>query len=185
MRVPLYTPYFCEENVWQLLADPRLEGRERYAVFISNAERQVAMWSQRAAVLPGTPVVWDYHVVVIARGAAGFEVWDLDCTDGCPLPFARWREVTFDVAREMPEDLVPLFRVVTGAEYRARLSSDRAHMRLPDGGFLREPPPWDPIVRAEEPPNLQRFVDVESPFVGEVLDLRELTSRFGCEAGEE
>src|SRR5690606_9557849 len=37
VRVPmLYTPYFCEENVWQLLGDPRLEGRERYAVFISN-----------------------------------------------------------------------------------------------------------------------------------------------------
>lgn len=180
MRTTLpYTPYFCEENVWQLLVHPPLVEREAYAVIISNAERQVALWSQRAATIPGTPVVWDYHVVVIAPGEEGFEVWDPDCVEGCPLPFLRWREVTFDVARETPEDLAPLFRVVDGREYRARLCSDREHMRASDGGFVHEPPPWDPIAPRGEPPNLQLFIAVEAPFLGEVLDLQALSKRFG------
>ena len=174
-----YAPYFCEENVWQLLADPRLFTREAYAVVITNRERQVAMWAQRAALVPDTPVVWDYHVVAVARGGAGFEVWDLDCTAGCPLAFPRWRELSFDVAREIPEDLAPLFRVVDAREYRARFASDRAHMRGADGTLLQEPPPWDPILPDGEPPNLQRFIDVDEPFLGEVLDLEALSLRFG------
>lgn len=174
-----YAPYFCEENIWQLLADERHQATEAYAIVITNRQRQVAMWAQRAALVPGTPVVWDYHVVALARAERGFEVWDLDCTAGCPLPFVRWREVSFEVARELPDALAPLFRVVPAAEYRARFSSDRAHMLRPDGTPLQTPPPWAPILPPGEPPNLQRFLDVDAPFLGEVLDLPGLSTRFG------
>lgn len=176
---PRYAPYFCEENVWQLLEEPRFAAREAWAVVITNRERQVAMWAQRAALVPGTPVVWDYHVVAVAKGDEGFDVFDLDCTEGCPLPFARWRYVSFDVARELPAELTPLFRVVDAREYRARFSSDRAHMRGPDGALLQQPPPWAPILPAGEAPNLHRFLDVDTPFLGDVLDLAALTRRFG------
>lgn len=174
-----YTPFYCEENVWHLLADERLAERERYAVFVSNEERQVAMWCQRAALLPGTPVVWDYHVVVVARGEGGFEVWDPDCVVGFRLPVSRWLKVSFGLAPDVPGDLHPRFRVVDGDEYRARLSTDRAHMRAPEGSLIREAPPWPLILPAREPPNLQRFLDVTAPFVGEVLDLHTFAERFG------
>lgn len=173
-----YAQYFCEENVWQLLADARVHEREAYAVFITNRDRQVAMWAQRAALVPGTPVVWDYHVVAALRGERGFEIWDLDCAEGCPLPFLRWRYASFDAAREIPEELRPRFRLVSADDYRRRFSSARAHMRGPDGTFLQTPPPWAPIVPPGEPPNLQRFLDLEAPFIGEVLDLAGLSARL-------
>lgn len=173
-----YTQYFCEENIWQLLADARFADREAYAVFITNRDQQVAMWAQRAALALGMPVVWDYHVVAAVRGTSGFEVWDLDCTEGCPLPFVRWRERSFDAARQLPPKLRPLFRVVRADDFRRRFSSDRAHMRGDDGAFVEPPPYWEPIGASEEPPNLHRFLDLDTPFVGEVLDLAGLSSRF-------
>lgn len=67
-----YTSCYCEENIY--LASQRLttsahEALEAvYVVFISNLTKTVLLWEQRASQYPaglGSPVVWDYHVIMI------------------------------------------------------------------------------------------------------------------------
>lgn len=148
-----YCPYFCEENVWHLCQDASVgvPVAERSAVFISNRARAVAMRHQRAGAL----VMWDYHVVMIARGA----VWDLDTTLGMPVPLARYVDECFFDAGE----LAPRFRVVDAPTFIETFASDRTHME----GTGRPYPAWGPIGAGM---NLMRFVDVDDPFVGERLD---------------
>jgi hypothetical protein len=159
----LYWPYFCEENIWHLCGDDRTLGStpagERRVVFISNARRRVALSKQRAG--GGGLVLWDYHVVLLD----GRKVWDLDSTLGCPVDLDVWvRESFFPLV----PGYAPRFRVVDAATYRARFASDRSHMRDAEGTPLKPPPPWP---RIGEGMTLMQFVDLESPFVGEVLDL--------------
>lgn len=174
----LYTPYYCEENIWWLCQDPRLAGARREVVFISNAQRACALFHQRAAAAPDGPVLWDYHVVLAVEGERGFEVWDLDCTLGAPLAAVAWLEATFGPVVALPALVHPRFRVVDAETYVASFSSDREHMRSPEGGWHAPPPEWPRVLRGE--PNLDRFIDLERPFLGEVLDLPGLCARWGC-----
>jgi protein N-terminal glutamine amidohydrolase len=67
-----YTRCYCEENAYLLLREgmPRFRAANRaaFAVFLSNPNRSVPVWTHPSAVEPPdpeTPCVWDYHVVVL------------------------------------------------------------------------------------------------------------------------
>lgn len=171
-----YAPFYCEENVWWLAQEARLAGVPREVVFVSNEARTVALFEQRAAEAPGAPMVWDYHVVLAVRRPERVEVEDLDCARGSPLEAREWLEASFGPARALPPRYAPRFRVIEAEAYVSLLSSDRAHMRAPDGGWLAPPPPWPAIVRG--PSNLLRLADVSDPFAGELLDLDALRARW-------
>lgn len=147
-----YCPCFCEENIWHLCSDEQVPApvKARRVVFISNARRQVVVRRQRA----GDPVVWDYHVVLVADG----KVWDPDTTLGFPVDLDAWLRESFD------PDHPPRFRVVDAPTYLARFASDRSHM----AGSGKPVPPWPPIGKGM---NLMQFVDVETPFLGVLADL--------------
>ena len=162
--LPRYAACYCEENVWHLCHHPAPAEGARHVVFVSNASRACPLWAQRAAPAPGQPVVWDYHVLLVAGG----RVWDLDSVLDFPAPLADYLAATF---RPSPPGFAPRFRVVAAADYLRRFASDRSHMRGPDGGWLAAPPPWPPIGAPGEPSNVMRFVDVEAPFVGDLTDL--------------
>jgi hypothetical protein len=130
------------------------------------------MWNQRAAGRPGRALLWDYHVVVLARDP--WEIWDLDTFLGCPVPAADYLRLSFQPG--LPAEYAPRFRLVDADTFAATFASDRSHMLRRDGRYKKPPPPWPPIGASES--NLMRFVDVESPFLGEVLDLRELYQRI-------
>lgn len=132
------------------------------------------MWNQRAAGRPGRALVWDYHVVVLARDP--WEIWDLDTFLGCPVPAAEYLLHTFHPT--LPAEYAPRFRLVEADTFAAAFASDRSHMRTLDGRWQKPPPPWPPIGAPERESNLLRFVDVEAPFLGEVLDLRQLFARI-------
>jgi hypothetical protein len=173
-----YTPYYCEENVWRLCSHPALGGGERAVAFVSNPARAVALFNQRAARALGEPVLWDYHVVLLTRGVDGPLAWDLDTTLGLPVTLGAWLEGTFGVESEMPMVLRPLFRLVDAETYRERLSSDRSHMRRPDGNLSQPAPPWPPIGAAGTDGNLFRFVDMQQEFIGRVVDRAELEDLY-------
>jgi protein N-terminal glutamine amidohydrolase len=150
-----YCPLFCEENIWHLAVDKvvPVPVEQRRVVFISNARRRIVIRHQRAG--GGGAVFWDYHVVLVADG----KVWDPDTTLRFPEDVDLWLRESFD-----PKD-PPRFRVIDAPTYRARFASDRSHM------VGTPPPPWPPIGKGM---NLMQFVDMETPFLGEVVDAQGL-----------
>ncbi|MCX4240707.1 protein N-terminal glutamine amidohydrolase [Paraliomyxa miuraensis] len=173
---PEAIPYYCEENVWQLCVDPRVRGLPRAALVISNSTRTVAVAHQRAAPRPGVPIVWDYHVVLAAYGLSKpasptWAIWDPDCTLGMPLPLAVYLRASFGYPEGFPEPYAARFRVIEAELYRRTLATDRSHMLDEHGIYRAPPPPWPPIG---EGTNLMRMVDLDEPFVGEVVALAEL-----------
>lgn len=191
-----YARYWCEENIWHLCRE-RLDEPEATrptairVLVVSNLEHACALWQQRAAPAPSLPVLWDYHVLMLCRepsiqggqggpegqgsrgGQGGWSVWDLDTTIGLPVAIDDYLRGTF-LRRHGAH--APLFRVFDGADYVRVLSSDRSHMRRPDGSWTEPPPPWPPILAGES--NLMRLIDMREKTPGEVMTLGELERRF-------
>jgi protein N-terminal glutamine amidohydrolase len=167
-----YTPFYCEENIWQL-AQERANGS---AVFVSNAQRQVACFSQKRAHQPDEPMVWDYHVVWLEEGASGVTVWDFDSTLGLVTPAQVYLAKTF---RPVREAFAPMFRVVAKADFVREFASDRSHMKRADGSYQAAPPPWPCIGESEKASTLAEFLrmDVSADAPGHVLSLEALVAR--------
>ncbi|MFY9341670.1 MAG: hypothetical protein WAT39_04225 [Planctomycetota bacterium] len=164
-----YQPFFCEENVWQLLRSGS-SPQPTAAVFVTNAARSVAMWGQRAA--QHDPIVWDYHVVALLP-THGLVV-DLDDRDRCAWPLREWLAHAF---REDDPACAPRFRVVPGPEFVAVFSSDRSHMR-DSAGQERQPfPPWPAPFQPARGMNLPRFLDLADAIAGIVTDAPGLLSQ--------
>lgn len=161
-------PYYCEENVWHLCHDPRVTHRPRAVLIISNASRCVAVGAQRAAPDPSSPVLWDYHVVLVAREHQGWSVWDVDTTLGLPVPLSVYLEASFALPEGYGEALAPYFRVVEASRYRSTLATDRRHMQDAQGHYQAPPPPW-PVIGTGS--NLMRLIDMNDPIVGTIVDL--------------
>ena len=138
-----YQAFWCEENVWQLAQRPETAGDERLVLVLTGAAGAMACWQQKAG-LDGDPIAWDYHVVLATRDA-GWRIWDLDCRVGCPLPASAWLSSTFPFPEVVPAALQPRFALFPASDYIERFSSDRSHMRDPDGRWLQPPPSWPPI----------------------------------------
>lgn len=162
-RARAYQPFYCEENVWRLLADGALP-EPGAAVFVGNRDRTVAMWGQRAS--RSDPIVWDYHVVALLPHRR--LIVDLDDRERAVRPLADWLRHAF---RDHVEPAYrPRFRIVPKAEFLATFSSDRSHMRAADGTALQPPPPWPaPFVPARGS-NLLRFVDFDDTIAGVVTE---------------
>jgi hypothetical protein len=170
-----YAPFYCEENAWHIAQDPRVRDRDPHVVFVTNAHRHCALLFQRAAHAKTAPVIWDYHVFVVAKAdAAQWDVWDPDTLLGCPVLLRIYLEKTFAM-RSIPR-FAPRFRVVAGAEYVRTFSSDRRHMRNDDGAWQQPPPPWGAIVREGIGSNLETFLDVNRV---DAMDLGAFAERFG------
>lgn len=165
------TPFFCEENVWQLCrqAPPAWD---LHAVVITNADHAVAMWGQRAA--SADPIVWDYHVVAVTRRPTAL-VLDVDARRDTVLPLEAWLRVSFRAG--VRDDVMPRFRVMSAAVYAEVLASDRRHMRDAHGTPTQPFPPW-PAPHPERENTLARLVDVADHIAGEVVDLAGLARAF-------
>lgn len=176
-----YWPRYCEENVW-FLCDALLEAGgadEALVLVVTNAAHRVAMFRQRAARRPDGLIVWDYHVVLAVRDDLHWQIVDADTTLPRPCAAAEYLDTSFPPLIDAAAHLRPMFRVTDAAAYHAALGSDRRHMRDPLGDWLSAPPPWPEIGDGH---NLDRFLDVEDPFIGDVLDLEGLRDRIGAGA---
>ncbi|KAH8108170.1 N-terminal glutamine amidase-domain-containing protein [Cristinia sonorae] len=123
-----------------------------FAVFISNHDKMVAIWCQKANDI----VVWDYHVVLVVRprleptlhqqdsGDNGSsdtnrnpespESWIYDFDTRLPMPYraAEYMMNSFPYAFQGKDVIDPryvsLFRVVSIQDYLDHFASDRSHM---------------------------------------------------------
>lgn len=176
---PYYAASYCEENVWHLLADPALAALEQaHAVFISNAQRCVPVWCQRAALHASQPVMWDYHVVAWGQWGGRGVVLDLDSTLPFPSADTDWLAAAFPQVETLPPEYLPAFRLVDAATFHSHFASDRSHMRGPDGSFTAPPPPAPSIATAHTRMNLWDYVNMGPSPPGVVLTLAQLLERW-------
>lgn len=171
-RAQDHQPFFCEENVLRLLQRAALPP-DAAAVFVSNDDRSVAMWGQRAA--SADPIVWDYHVVALLP--AHDLVVDLDDRQQVAWPRRAW------LAHAFREPLEPRFRarfrIVPRGELLARFSSDRSHMRDLQGRPLHPFPAWPAPFDPQLGHTLPRFVDLADAIAGVVTDAAGLLRHRG------
>ncbi len=161
----LYTPYYCEENIWQLAA--AVKEVQCKVVFISNINRQCALWHQRAAA-PGSPIIWDYHVILLCLENGQWTVYDFDTTLNWGASLTSYLSQTFDPS--IPQEFQPRFRVIATHIFLSEFSSDRRHMQSKNGDWLQPIPNW-PAIKTESVHNLDQFIDMDQDSFGEVVDL--------------
>ena len=165
-----YQAYYCEENVWRLLARPELQEAATWAVIVSNPVHKVILLRQLAGRPVDGLIHWDYHVfAAIAHPVMGRLALDLDSALPFPCPLARYLADSFpsDVQRAF----APRFRVMKGGDYLAHLVSDRSHMRRPDGSYIAPPPPWPaPGAGSGERSVLMEWIDTGNRSPGAVYE---------------
>jgi hypothetical protein len=139
----LYQSFWCEENIWQLVQHPAAAADDRLVLVITGAEAQVACWKQNAGN-DFDPVLWDYHVVLAARGD-DWRIWDLDSRLGFPVAAQMWMQATFPYEERVPRRFRPRFAAIPAEDYLRNFGSDRAHMLDVHGKWQHPPPPWAAI----------------------------------------
>ncbi|XP_040956625.1 protein N-terminal glutamine amidohydrolase isoform X3 [Gossypium hirsutum] len=168
-----HTPFYCEENVYFLckklcsseIADA--QGSDLFVVFISNDNKQIPLWHQKASHRADGVILWDYHVICVQRKKDGGThlVWDLDSSLPFPCPLATY----------VSETIRPSFQL---------FSEFQRHMKDSEGNFTAQPPPYEPIVAEDgSVHNLNEYMEIRAADV--LTDLPpELTSAvFGQKHG--
>jgi hypothetical protein len=175
-------PFYCEENVWQLLARPELYGRRTWVLIASSRAKSVIVMRQRAGRPVDGLIRWDYHVLALVEDRqAGFLALDPDSDLPFPGPARAHVEASFPSG--VQPALAPRFRLVEAAEYLGGLVTDRSHMRRPDGSWLAPPPSWPcPGEKRGTPSNLMEWIDMGRRKPGRLYDLPRLLAFLagGC-----
>ncbi len=149
-----YTPYFCEENIWQLgryLIAQQQSVEDFSVLLLSNHARQIPLYQQGLAPT-GQAVIWDYHVILYQHAPTP-RIYDLDTRLPCPVPFNIYYQHTFPAPTQIPQHLFIQVRVIPLAAYLTHFHSNRHHMRNAAGEPLVPFPTWPCILT----PNSRRI----------------------------
>eukprot|EP00210_Caulerpa_lentillifera_P000663 g640.t1 len=146
----LYNPCYCEENVYNLVNWLTRHGEaiidNLRVVFISNKNKSVPIWKQRASQEENGFIIWDYHVILIDQGAS--VVWDLDSTlDQFPTPLITYIEQALQPNLNLSPSLQRSYRVVPASVYLSNFASDRRHMKSGDD-WIKTPPSYPCIINS-------------------------------------
>ncbi|CAH9105524.1 unnamed protein product [Cuscuta epithymum] len=165
-----HTPFYCEENVYQLckklcadgLANP--DASDLFAVFICNDKKQVPLWNQKASHRADGVVLWDYHVICIQKRkdeSSSDLVWDLDSTLPFPSPLASYIAETTRPSFPLFSEFKRYFRIVHAPIFLKSFASDRSHMKDAAGNWQSQPPAYEAIV-AEDGTlnNLNQYIQI-------------------------
>ncbi|KAH3886433.1 protein N-terminal glutamine amidohydrolase-like [Dreissena polymorpha] len=180
----IYTNCYCEENVWHLCNAVKVKRHGElcrcYCVFISNKDRQIPLWLQKASSSEDGVVVWDYHVIFIHISHQGSFVYDLDSRLAFPTSFCDYFRCSIRPCAAFKPEFHRRFRLIEAELFLQTFASDRSHM-LTENGEWKKPPPCYPCIRTNESENnIQDFISMENGVgVGKVLNSDELCEMFG------
>ncbi|XP_072984000.1 protein N-terminal glutamine amidohydrolase isoform X1 [Typha latifolia] len=177
-----YTPFYCEENVYFLckklsasgIADP--VGLDLFVVFISNEEKKIPLWYQKASKTIDGLVLWDYHVICTQvkrnQGNGLVLAWDLDTSLPLPSPLKQYINEAIRPLSFGNSIYRRLFRVVHAPILLRYFASDRSHMKDPLGNWVSLPPTYEPIVAEDGTTNnLQEYIQMRSAEITSLGDL--------------
>uniref|UniRef100_A0AAG5D561 Protein N-terminal glutamine amidohydrolase n=1 Tax=Anopheles atroparvus TaxID=41427 RepID=A0AAG5D561_ANOAO len=179
-----YVSCYCEENVWKLCEQVKKthpsELSKCYAVFVSNERRTVPLWRQKAGRGDEKLVIWDYHVFFMHNPSPNrCLVFDLDTTLPFPTYFHKYVTETFRSDYALTPEHHRFFRVIPAEKYLAEFSSDRRHMRRPDGSWIKPPPSYPPIQTTGSSHSLDDFICMKpGRGPGAVYDLLHFVQQF-------
>ncbi|KAF5299580.1 hypothetical protein FQR65_LT09385, partial [Abscondita terminalis] len=139
-----------EENVYKLCQEVKKnhanELAKCFAVFISNSSRTVPLWRQRAGKDDDKLVIWDYHVIFLYQPEPDkCLVYDLDSELPFPTYVHKYVTETFRTDQILKPDYFRFFRTIPAPQYLQDFSSDRRHMKRPDGSWIKPPPNYPAI----------------------------------------
>lgn len=147
----LYTPLFCEENIWQLLlsfsqSSKKVDSSKMWALIITNPDQKIVLLNQCAAEI-NQPIIWDYHVVLLAEIHQQPFIFDFDTRLPFITPLHQYLQHTFIFSDNLPQELTPYIRKIPAHSYLERFYSDRLHMenQIEKSEF----PSW-PIINANK-----------------------------------
>ncbi|GAA6026751.1 hypothetical protein JCM8097_005835 [Rhodosporidiobolus ruineniae] len=140
-----YTPFYCEENVYQLLLtlsrQTSSSSSRLYAAFITNPARHALLFQQKASRQGEDQahyVLWDYHVIALLalggeeEGEKRVVVLDRDTRLADMVDLEEYVLETFrpDLfsASVLDPSLRSRIRLVPAADFLANFASDRSHM---------------------------------------------------------
>lgn len=184
-----YTSQYCEENVYMLckkLRSARVadqEGSNLFVVFISNENRQVPLWNQKASKGTEGLVIWDYHVICVQKTTekdTQFQVWDLDTVLPFPVPLHQYITEAIRPSLPLHRKFRRLFRLIHAPIFLHYFASDRRHMRNAEGKWIAPPPPHNCIIAEDGTVhNLDVFIsmteeNVSSKLEGAMTDFSQL-----------
>ena len=124
-----YTPLFCEENIWKLVESLYTNqfAKPIDVLFIVNQADSVAVFEQNQS-LGSNPVIWDYHVLLLAQINNELVVFDFDSRCEFPTPVTKYFNVTFPSTKELYENFQPYIKIINANYYYQHFYSDRKHM---------------------------------------------------------
>lgn len=163
----LYTALFCEENIWQLirsLSSASIAMNKMWCLLITNPAQKFPLLNQMAAPL-NQPVIWDYHVILLADINHQSVIFDFDTRLGFVTPLDEYLRHTFILSEKesvsLTEELIPYIRKTPAKSYLNNFYSDRSHMLnyISDNEY----PPW-PIINESKTDciPLADYLDIKS-----------------------
>jgi hypothetical protein len=144
-----YTAFFCEENIWHLVARLLASGiaaESLSVLLLSNRVRQIPLFAQRAGRESDGLVVWDYHVILHQASTDCGLIFDYDSRLPMPCPFKRYALATFPDTQHVQPLFHPLIRIIPATAWLRHFHSDRSHMLNAAGEPLQAFPAWSPIT---------------------------------------
>ncbi|OVA00849.1 Protein N-terminal glutamine amidohydrolase [Macleaya cordata] len=166
-----HTPSYCEENVYRLckklmtigVADA--DGKDLFVVFISNKNKQVPLWHQKASKRGDGLTLWDYHVICVQQNGEDntHQVWDLDSSLPFPSPLTHYVSEAIRPSFQLYHGYQRLFRVVHAPNFLRFFATDRRHMKDSVGNWISQPPPFEPVVAEDGTVhNLDEYIQIIS-----------------------
>lgn len=167
-----HTPFYCEENVYllckKLAADgiARSDGSDLFVIFISNENKQIPLWHQKASHRADGVILWDYHAICIQKRKDSnlpHLVWDLDSSLPFPSPLSTYVSETIRPSFQLFSEFQRFFRIVHAPIFLRSFASDRRHMKDTAGNWLHPPPSYEVIVAEDGTVhNLNEYMEMSS-----------------------
>ena len=127
----IYTPLFCEENIWQLcksLTSAGIPADQLRVLFLSNASKDVVVMNQQFTDLHGA-VAYDYHVILKYYPDDNEAlVFDFDSRLPFPVDWKTYQLQSIPDHASLPHEQHMMIREIPADEYLECFTSDRSHM---------------------------------------------------------
>lgn len=169
--------------MWQLClwfhSEAEVPLHDFQVLFISNHHRTVPLWKQKSG-RGDLPVVWDYHVILL-RSGPGLEpfIFDLDSVLDFPCSLQEYSTLALRSDDDLHPQYHRMIRSVPAELFLQKFSSDRSHMKKPDGSWSMPPPSYPPIQTPEASSNLDSFIQMkQDQGLGRVQTLQDFMVQF-------